>query len=829
MSQSTTHARRLPLVAAISLLLGHAGCSPVLPVGLTNLSPDAATANGAGGDMVKGAGGASAALGGATGSGGLPDGAGGRIGIDGGAGSGIGGFDAGVDGGQGGARPTGPPPRPASFVAALEVTSRQDAVAAVMGDFDNDGKIDLAVANATGLAVSVLLGKGAAAFTAPVDYAAGMSPSAIAAGDVNGDGALDLIVANHDDGTMTVLLNDRHGVFGAPTIYATGANPVAIAIGDLNRDGRQDVVVAVAAMSTDPATPFAAAGYLSVFLNNGAGRFAPPVIYLSGTGPTAVAIADLNHDGLSDLAIATSQQTPLTGDESNVTVLINKGNATFATPVAYGVQPQPTSVVAGDLDGDNVPDLVVAGAQGTVMFNKGDGTFPVNDTFSFQNITGSPTPLGVALADINGDGRLDLAIAGQEGTVSVALNGGGKNAFGVPLIYSIGSYATAVAFGDLNADGKADLAVVENNVSVLLGTGQGTFAVAPSYAVSASPAGLAVGDLNGDAKLDLAVADGDGHVSVLMNTGRGAFAAAVNYDGAAYPTSIVSADLNGDGRLDLAVTNDMTADVSVFLNRGGGLFAPQVKSPASLGANAMAAADFDGDGRLDLAVTSSTGGATAGAPRTATLSILLNRGGGVFAAPVNYSVGEETYAIAVGDLNGDGKIDVVVNANPSTPGTAGVSVLLNKGDGTLAGPVHYVIGSGVDSGHFVIGDLDGDGKPDLAVSDFDGGNLVVLVNDGTGRFQLSGTYPAEWEIDAIALGDLNGDGTPDLAVASVNGGAVHLFLNYGDGTFFEGTDYTVGSNPFSVVIGDFDGDHKPDLAVSILSGQVTVLTNNSPN
>jgi hypothetical protein len=339
--------------------------------------------------------------------------------------------------------------------------------------------------------------------------------------------------------------------------------------------------------------------------------------------------------------------------------------------------------------------------------------------------------------------------------------------FGAPVSYPTGAGPTAIALGDLDGDGKPDLAIANRsaaNVSVLVNSGSGTFASPINYPAGASPSSIALGDLDGDGRPDLAVGNNFSRtVSVLINGGAGSFAAPVDYPSSNGPFSVVIGDLNGDGRSDIAVANDNDF-VSVFLNGGGGTFAAAVNYSSGQ-AFSMALGDLSGDSRPDLAVAG-YGGATVG--------VLANNGNGTFAAPVSYAAGMNPKSIALGDLNGDGKLDLAAANN----GGASVSVLVNNGDGTFASPREYAAGMNPIS--IAIGDLNGDGKPDLAVANQFGatgnvGNVSVLVNNGDGTFAARRDYDAGANPTAIAIGDLNGDSRLDLAV--VDGANVSVLLN----------------------------------------------------
>jgi FG-GAP-like repeat/Regulator of chromosome condensation (RCC1) repeat len=351
-------------------------------------------------------------------------------------------------------------------------------------------------------------------------------------------------------------------------------------------------------------------------------------------------------------------------------------------------------------------------------------------------------PAFVVAADVNGDGIPDLVVANYgDDTVSVLINQG-NGTFAASVDYAAGAQPSSVAVADLNGDGKLDLAVTNQgsfasatgSVSVLINQGNGTFAAAVDYPAGGISNSVAVADLNGDGKPDLVVANyGDSTISLLFNQGNGTFAAALTYDvpgnpanASSNPASVVAVDLNGDGLPDIALANESAGQVDVLINQGDGTVAPLGSyglelsywtTYAAAGGDAIAAADLNGDGKPDLVVSGTTDN---------DVSVLINQGNGTFAAAVTYPAGTYPYSVVVADMNGDGKPDLVV---ANYRGTTGVSVLLNQGGGTFGAPVTYPAGS--YPAWAAVADLNGDGLPDIAAADFglyDGDTVTVLLD-----------------------------------------------------------------------------------------------------
>ncbi|PYI83116.1 MAG: hypothetical protein DME26_15695, partial [Verrucomicrobia bacterium] len=342
--------------------------------------------------------------------------------------------------------------------------------------------------------------------------------------------------------------------------------------------------------------------------------------------------------------------------------------------------------------------------------------------------------------------------------------------------FAAGTSPAYTVTNDFNGDGKPDLAVANEfsaNVSVLLGNGNGTFQPAVNYGAGSSPNSVVAADFNGDGKRDLALTDaGSGSISVLLANGDGTFQAAVNYGAGDTPRSVILGDFNGDGKVDLAVANRVSANVSVLLGNGNGTFQVATNFAAGVDPLSIAVGDFNGDGKPDLAVANA---ALFDDPPS--ISVLLGNGNGTFQAAVNYAAGASPRSVAVGDFNGDGKVDLAVAnygsfVNGQFTGST-TSVLLGNGDGTFQPPLNYSAGAG--SLAVVVADFNGDGKPDLAVANDRSFNVSLLLGNGNGTFQAPLNFSVGAIPRSVAVGDFNADSRPDLAV-TVDGGVL-IMLN----------------------------------------------------
>jgi hypothetical protein len=306
-----------------------------------------------------------------------------------------------------------------TFQPHVDYESGSFPYAVVVGDFNHDGKADLATANNQSKSVSILLGNGDGTFQPHVEYPTGVNPTSIAAGDFRGDGKLDLVTTN-GPGTVAVLLSNGDGSFQPPVFYATEGEPDSVTVGDFSGDHRLDIAIANYCGS-DPHCQ--SAGSVSIFLGNGDGTFQAGVSYSTEFKPTSVVTVDLNNDGKLDLAVANAQS-------NTVSILLGNGDGTFQPQVSYATATAPYSIAVGDFNGDGKPDVATANCgslncappsnAGTVslLIGNGDGTFQPHVDFSVGSETRS-----IAVADFNGDGKTDLAtVNGQSGTVSVLLN-----------------------------------------------------------------------------------------------------------------------------------------------------------------------------------------------------------------------------------------------------------------------------------------------------------------------------------------------------------------------------------------------------------------------
>lgn len=563
----------------------------------------------------------------------------------------------------------------------------------------------------------------------------------------------------------------------------------------------------------------------------------------------SVVIGDFNGDGVADLVVA---------EEGAVSVSLGKVGGTFGPPITYQDPHDPDqafAVAMGDFNGDGNPDFAAVNVN-CVLVNPGGGVLPypscttgsvsvylgIGDGTFLEPIdypTGT-TPVSIATADLNGDGKPDLIVLNQGlcsqslcGSVSVLL-GNGDGTFKPQQNYATANLPTRLAVADLNGDQKLDLIVAYGGgpnaglggVSILLGNGDGTFAAHQDMPVTV-PTGdsVTVGDFNGDGKLDVAL--GGMFITVLLGRGDGTFVYSNSYantNGFSFldycqlaicvGPAVRSADINGDGELDLISPGQVSTEeyvtnvANVFLGNGDGSFQVAVPYGTNINGADLALADINGDGKLDI--VSSDG------------SVLLGLDKGLFVGTTQYPMGGNGPCWgAAGDFNKDGATDVVLLdcTNPTA------WVLLGNGDGTFQTAKPYPAGPSPVS--VVVGDFNNDGTSDLAVAN-DPGTVSILLGDGDGTFQAPVSYAVNAGKGYIAVGDFNGDGNVDLAVSNGGNGSgdsISILLGNGDGTFKNHVDYLTPLAPLQLVTGDFNLDGKLDLAVVDSAGFSVLLGN----
>ncbi len=736
------------------------------------------------------------------------------------------------------------------------------------------------------------------------DIGTGTLPYAVAFGDLDNDGKPDMIVCNTGSNTISVYRNaSGSGAVTASSFssrfdFPTGQGPVAVAVGDLDGDGKPDLV-----------TANEQSGTISIFRNLSSGAFgasslAPSISLATGSHPYSLALSDLNGNGKPEIIVCNLNSNSISFFD-NQTATGALTTASFAPRNDLGTgSTAPRSIAAGDLNGDGKPEIVFV-HQGSDNVSIWHNLTPANTTgpatfFPWSVLPTGSSPIGVVIGDIDRDGRPDLAVANNgSSTVSVfrnTISAASPNtaSFNAKVDFTTGTGPFSIAIGDLDGDGLADLATagsLANSVSVLRNNAPsgmldaGAFAPAVGFASSNYPLGIAINDLDGDGAPEVAVSTGANTVSLfrfsltqpslqpLVNSfspAQGPAGTTVTITGDRFNANAggnivyfgaAKATVTAASATSLTVTSPVAATYQpiTVLNTADKLqgtaskaFSVTFPNPAGTtgipdsyvrnrkdiftnsGPYAVAYSDLDGDGKSDLVVLNAY---------TSKISILQNTTpagtitGPTFAPLYELSTGSDPRGIAVGDVNGDGKPDIAVANNSSST----VTVFQNfASPGTLSSFNFsgYSYTTGTHPFSVSIGDVDGDGRPEIVTASYDPAGVTVLTNRvvnsslDDNSFALKTDLPAGLQPRYVAMGDLDGDRKADLVVADQAAGLVSVYRNTSTvgtvnaSSFAPRVDFATGANPQGIVIADIDGDNKGDVCVANFgSASVSVLRN----
>ncbi len=742
-------------------------------------------------------------------------------------------------------------------------------------DLDKDGKPDLAVVQSDGN-LNVMLNNGSGGFS-PIalytnpNYSSTYSQQSFLA-DVNNDGYPDIVILNGDNQVFIVYPNLKNGTFGTPTStsFSTPGNVASAAVGDVNGDGFADIVVASFNAGYTGSSMSVQTFLGSSNLTFQAATDAQTQTYTFPGAPqldlsvAALALGDLNKDGKLDLALEYWEYT--SSGTVVVTTSLGNGDGTFSTLNANATtigtfQPGIFNAFDGmsqgglqiaDVNNDGVPDITAEG-DGVLLVSLGDNSGNVSATVQ-------SSPIGTAdqyvFADLNGDGIPDMV---QENGYLAVWTGKGDGTFTQPVTgndYTVdsGGYASA-AVADFDGDGKLDVAHLGEDykqVSIFSGNGTTTLSGAPALASSLvsppNPFWLYLGtvaDVQGKGYSSVVYSDGyTGNLVTGLGDGKGNFTyvTALPYSSImnlAYVEPI-AADLNGDGTQDILLAG-ADGSLSLAFSNGDGTF----QAPQSLGITTTcelsyaAIGDVNGDGIPDIVAPYPGDGICNATVNTGSgYYVLFGKGSGSFAAPVFHAYGTELYSASIVDMNGDGKVDLVVDDTPFyVSGNFSVDLLPGNGDGTFGDGITINANNMVSQ--VITGDFNGDGKQDVVLlsegeqSDADAyttagillipgngdGTFNVPTQIGTGNFFLNGT-----------LTDVNNDGIPDLNVALYQTigqpktyFGLSTLLGTGGGGFSDPINQLESLSSEIVLTGNFYSDNAADLIVQTAYGPALYL------
>ena len=505
-------------------------------------------------------------------------------------------------------------PLPLSAIASGPLSS------IAVGDFNRDGKLDLAVTGSIANEATILLGHGNGTFQAGPTYAVGSTPTSVLAVDLRGTGIPDLVTVNRGANTFSVLLGNGDGSFRPSLDFIAGNSPIAAVVGNFSGNGHADLLTLNSQSN-------------SVALNagNGDGTFVAAHSYRAGgLDRKSIASGDLNGDGRPDLVVANfCGVDPACSGPGNISVFLNDANGVYSYSGNYALGSGPVAVALADLKGDHKLALIALNRNDksmTVVPGNGDGTFGQAQTYS---LPGSPRAL--LAGDLNGDSKVDLAIAldcgltvcTQPGLLSIFF-GRGDGSMTESASYPTGFSPISIASGDLRGSGHSDLVVgnacgedatctAQGTALVFANDGTGKLTRGSEISIGIAPSAIALGSLSVSG-LDLVVAQSAANkVAVLHGDGNGGFGAPVAYSVGAAPSSVALADIRGTGHLDVAVSNLQSSTLSVLFSAGNGSLQPAVTVPVGTGPEAVIATATGKGSPASLVTANGNTGASAAA------------------------------------------------------------------------------------------------------------------------------------------------------------------------------------------------------------------------
>lgn len=611
-------------------------------------------------------------------------------------------------------------------------------VALVAGDLDGDGLLDLATANSGTNNLSLLFQNQSGGFARPRNVRLGASPHALAAADLDGDGLVDLIAADSSTERLWMVSSPYRAAISIPA----GTVPGSVVTGDFDGDQRIDLVVGGETSSR-----------LFVLLNGGKGTFAAPRSFEAGARVTALAAGDFDGDARLDIVAA--------HHENRLSVLLASGDGEFAAPATIDLGQGSAAASAGGRAGDGAEVGSAAGR------------------FGPQHV------IGVRVADLNGDGAQDIFALRDPPpgadppftpplSAVVVLLGDGAGGFHSPAAFDTGVIGNAMITADLDGDSLEDV-IVGNDAEIvtLHGAGDGSLTLPARWFLGAQARGMAAADLDADGILDVACASPDtDEISILWGHGNRRLAAEELVDLVAMDAvQILTGDFDGNGTVDFASVDSGLNEVRFLLNNDRGEEPLRTLVAADPGLRVAAVGNLDGGGSLDLVTWSSH-------PLFSINSLLVfeGPGSGHFTERHRLTTAVPVSAITVTDIDRDGRGDIVLR------GPTRLSAFRSLGNWTFSEEFILLDRQNND---LALGDLNGDGLPDMVLLSQQPAELLVLLSDGRGGFALHRPVPVPAESIAVRVADLNADAMADVLVAlsTEEGGFIQVFPGRGDGTF----------------------------------------------
>lgn len=593
-------------------------------------------------------------------------------------------------------------------------------------------------------------------------------------------------VNNMDSAILTFKQYSSFSNHGAMgSTFGLGQNPIQVISKDLNGDGKLDLIVL---NSADPS--------VGILIASGGG------LYRSMTKvnpicltPNAIELADMNEDSNLDIIITCGNSV-----STALQFFSGNGDGTFNPAVNIAIDPSeyiPTGLAVADLDQDGHLDLISTAAGSAMIFVRrghGDGTFAAAESYA---VGGSPN--FVKVLKVNNDSYPDLVVLNSaDNNVSILMNNGAGLL--VPLqVYDTGAGPISIATGDFNEDGFDDFAVannVDSSITVLMNTATNDFYESVTLASGVGTNAISTFDFDNDGKSDLVVSNGsDETISIFKGAGTGQFSSFQVLPVGSYPANVTVGDANGDNFSDVIVINNGNRNLQIVPNQAGTQFGYQ--TPTSGGPLAAAPLRINPDGFKDVVFVNSV---------SKTAEIFTGQGNGLFSAAFTLPTFDSASKVIADDTRKNGFNDIIVNQ----PNFSKVRVFLAQ---TTGGgfdlPADYTVGTN-PSGMLLV-DINEDGNPDLIVTNAGSNTVSVLLGLGDGSFQNKTDFQVGDSPSGLAFGDFNSDHHIDLAVTNKNSGSVSILLGNGNGTFQVQVTYSTGTTPVAIKTADVNHDGCSDV------------------